>query len=268
MSPQADRSSFRFLLPSSLGAEAQSMASLLEGELRRGLGLPCEVAVAQDYKSLSADLLAWRADAGWAPPYVCAQLEAMGARIVGRVLRRGGATYRAALVCRAKDPLGLMDLAGKRAAWVDGESIGGRLLALAFLKSMGVEPHKTFGAQEILGSYQKAVEAVLDGRADVASVYAPAGPPDEGPTGLPEVVPGREAELRIMAYTEAVPNDGVAVAMALGMEVQERLLNVLSDLGGSPQGKRLLEGLFHGEGFEPAPRLGYRALYRVAQASL
>ena len=39
-------------------------------------------------------------------------------------------------------------------------------------------------------------------------------------------------------------------------------------LHATEEGKQLLEQCFHAERFELAPRMGYRALYRVALASL
>ena len=46
------------------------------------------------------------------------------------------------------------------------------------------------------------------------------------------------------------------------------LEKVLLTLESSPSGKALLDETFSAERFEPAPRMGYRALYRVALASL
>src|SRR5690349_20656551 len=93
--------SFRFGLPPSLGAAARDHAPRLEKYLARALGKLVEVSVASTYDGLGKDVLAGKVDAAWAPPFVCARLEAMGARVAARGVRRGRAVYRGALVCRA-----------------------------------------------------------------------------------------------------------------------------------------------------------------------
>jgi phosphonate transport system substrate-binding protein len=46
------------------------------------------------------------------------------------------------------------------------------------------------------------------------------------------------------------------------------LESTLLGLESSPEGQELLKKVFSADRFEPAPRMGYRALYRVALASL
>jgi phosphonate transport system substrate-binding protein len=51
-------------------------------------------------------------------------------------------------------------------------------------------------------------------------------------------------------------------------ELASQLERALLGLHENEEGRRLLEDIFTAERFEPAPRMGYRALYRVALASL
>jgi phosphonate transport system substrate-binding protein len=51
-------------------------------------------------------------------------------------------------------------------------------------------------------------------------------------------------------------------------ELVGQLEHALLGLHERPEGLRLLGDIFKAERFEPAPRMGYRALYRVALASL
>src|SRR6185436_13295030 len=104
---------------------------------------------------------------------------------------------------------------GRTAAWADRDSVGGYLLAVAYLRGKGVDPNKIFSEQRFAGSYKAAVEEVLAERADVTSVFAPVSKNGDGRTGLDEVVPGREKELEIIAFTDESPNDGVAVSMSV-----------------------------------------------------
>jgi len=269
--PMPPRNTVRFALPPSLGSQAAAdRAARLQQVLSSRMGKPVDVYVAPDYEALAKDLLSGRSDAAWAPPFVCARVEAMGVRVLVRGVRANGSTYRAALVCRADSPFKSGDLKGARALWVDRDSVGGYLLASGYLRAKGLNPAQLFEKQEFAGSYRAAVEGVLQGRADVTSVFAPAaaeGEPDT--TGLSQVAPpGREKELHVIAFTDEAPNDGVVVSMNVSPDLVEHLENTLLTLHESTEGKALMREIFSAQSFEQAPRLGYRALYRVALASL
>jgi phosphonate transport system substrate-binding protein len=268
--PNPARFSFRFALPPSLGNTlARERAEHFTSFIERALGRKVEVSVSASYEALAKELLAGRADAIWAPPFVCARVEAMGVRVLARGVRRGRSSYRAALVTRAGSGLTLEKLPGTRVAWVDRDSVGGYLLPAAYLKAKGLEPAKTFASQQFAGSYKAALEAVLGGTADMASIFCP--PESTGLTyadGVEVVLPGRGGAFELIAYTEEAPNDGVPVGMGVAPELAGLLERALLGLHESDEGKRLLEEIFSAERFEPAPRMGYRALYRVALASL
>jgi phosphonate transport system substrate-binding protein len=268
--PSSPRFSFRFGLPPSLGSDVtRGRAESLAQALERALGRRVEVSVAATYEALAKDLLAGRADAVWAPPFVCARVEAMGVRVLARGVRRGRSSYRSALVARVGSGLTVETLQGTRVAWVDRDSVAGYLLPGAYLKARGLEPARTFASQQFTGSYRAALEAVRAGTADVASIFCP--PESTGLTfadGVEVVLPGTSDDYDLIAYTEEAPNDGVPVGMGVAPELAGLLERALLGLHESEEGRHLLEELFAAERFEPAPRMGYRALYRVALASL
>jgi phosphonate transport system substrate-binding protein len=267
--PRVQRDFVRFALPPSLGADAAlSRAQKLESYFGEHLHQRCEIAVAPSYEALAKDLLSGKVDAAWAPPFVCARIEAMGVRVLVRGVRSGASSYRAALVGRVDSPLTLDTLGGRPAVWTDRDSVGGYLLAMALLRGKGLEPNKVFKSQDFAGSYQAALQAVLDERADVTSVFAPAGKEGGERTGITEIMPGREKEFGLIAFTEESPNDGVAVSMSAGGALVADLERTLLSLHEAPQGAEILKDTFRAEKFEVAQRMGYRALYRVALASL
>jgi phosphonate transport system substrate-binding protein len=270
IAPPPPRQTFRFALPPSLGADAASdRAKKLERHLDVSLGRPAEVVVATSYEVLAKDLLGGKVDAAWAPPFVCARVEAMGVRVLVRGVRNGASQYRAALVARADSKVTLEKLAGLTAVWTDRDSVAGYLLAVAFLRSRGLDPAKVFFAQQFAGSYRAALDTLLAGKADVSSVFAqPATPSAPNASGLDQLVPDRKGELAVVAFTDLSPNDGVAVSMSASPVLVTALEKTLLSLHQTPEGAALLGETFSAERFEPAPRMGYRALYRVALASL
>ncbi len=263
------RSTVRFAMPSSLGERASANHARLAAWLTQALGRETEVVVGATYESLARDLLSGRADAAWAPPFVCARIEAMGVRVLVRGVRAGASVYRAALVTKAGKALTAQNLKGTTAAWTDRDSVGGYLLPMAWLKEQGVEAGKTFAAQHFAGNYLAALTEVFDGKADLTSVYAPAAKAGQGDlTGIDEVWSGHGKDFHVIGFTEEAPNDGVAVSMSAAPQLVADLEKTLLSLQQSPEGGALLKDCFHAEKFEPAPRMGYRALYRVALASL
>jgi phosphonate transport system substrate-binding protein len=256
---------FRFAVPPSLGPVRVDRTERLGNFLERSLGRPVEVSVAPSYEQLAKQVLNGAMDAAWAPPFVCARLEAMGVRVAVRGIRHGSSTYRAALIARAGGGMELDRLLGTRAAWVDRESVAGYLLPVAMLKARGLDPSRVFCGQTFAGSYRGALEALLEGRAEVTSIFAPAS---GGGTGVETVWAAHENDVEVLAYTEEAPNDGIALSMETPAADSEALEACLLGLHDSREGTVFLKELFNAERFDPAPRMGYRALYRVAAAAL
>lgn len=259
----------RFGLPPSLGKDAlKDRADRLKSFLTRSVGQDWSVSVAGTYDGLAKDILAGRLDAAWAPPFVCARIEAMGVRVLVRGIRRGASTYRAALLCRSDAKITVERLQGLSAIWVDRDSVGGYLLAMAFLKSKGLEPSKTFFAQQFAGSYKAALEGLVQGKAEVTSVFAPpASVSQDALSGLDDIAPELRQSVAVVALTEESPNDGVAVSMGVQPAVITALEKTLLQMHGNDK-SGLLKDVFNAERFESAPKMGYRALYRVALATV
>jgi phosphonate transport system substrate-binding protein len=264
--PRSARGTLRFAVPPTLG-DVHTRAPALEAYLSEALGRPSEVVVPGSYESLAKDLLGGKVDAAWAPPFVCARIEAMGVRVLVRGVRNGASTYRAAVVCRSNANITKDTLQGTSAAWSDRDSVGGYLLPMAWLREQGHDPAKLFSKQEFVGSYKAALEQVATGAVDVTSLFAPSKNGGAS-TGISEVWPGQEQSFRVLTYTDESPNDGVAVAMSMSGQVVTDLEKAMLAMKDSAAGVQVLNDMFHAERFEPAPRMGYRALYRVALASL
>ncbi len=258
----------RFALPPSLGtAEALSRARGFGEHLAAKLGSGVAVVVAPNYATLQSMVIDGIVDVAWAPPFVCARLELKGLRVTVRGSRAGATSYRAALVCRKTTPLELtaLSLRGTGASWVDRDSVGGYLLAVALLKSKGIEPANVFREQRFAGSYREALKAVLEERSDVTSVFAaPDGTPERG---IDEALPRHAADFAVVAYTAESPNDGVVMAAGMNAEVSGAITRALLAMHGSDEGTSLLKRTFRIDRFDAAPAGSYRSLYRLALGS-
>jgi phosphonate transport system substrate-binding protein len=258
-------SSIRFCLPLSVSTAGSQRVEQLQTFLSAQLSQDVEVTVAGSYEQLMREVSSGRTHLAWAPPFICARLEAAGIRVVLRQVRGGVSTYRAALICHQRHPLTLSTLQGTRAVWSERDSVGGCLLAMAFLKENNLEPASVFSAQTFAGSYRKALKALIDSQADVTSVFSD----DTGRRlGVEELWPEVKDQFRVIALTDVAPNDGIVVSHSATPQLLADVERVLSSMHLHSAGQSILASCFRAERFEPAPRLGYRALYRVALASL
>jgi phosphonate transport system substrate-binding protein len=78
---------------------------------------------------------------------------------------------------------------------------------------------------------------------------------------IDELLPGKQALLLPLAFSEEAPNDGVALAPFTPPLLVRALEQAFIGIDQLPMGPELLD-LFRAERFELAPRQGYRAFYQ------
>lgn len=201
--------SLTILFPPTLGrVRASARAQLLAETLGRQLGLRAIVTVAESYTELEHKVLAQEVDIAWAPPSICARAEQREQTIL-KAVRQNRSMYRSVLVCRQSEELTIDSLEGKRAAWVDPLSTGGRLLAISLLRQGGADPASLFASESYHGSYQGALLSVIGGQADISSVYCYGTDDVDVRWSLGEHVGASEVQLRGFAFTDESPSDGL-----------------------------------------------------------
>ncbi len=225
------------LFPPSLGHIAASARAEMLGQwLGKRLDAEVEVRVADDYAQLERSIADGQVDLAWAPPAVCARVES-NALAIFKAVRGGRSDYRAALVSRSHRFASAADLASRRAAWVDRLSVGGYLLACAYLRANGVDPDRQLGEQRFFGSYALAVRAVLRGDSDFTSVYTRGVDEDSAFQSLAELVGDRAKQMHVVGVTPPAPTDGLVVTRRPAAErtlaAVERLRHTMGLGGGS-----------------------------------
>ncbi|MFY0566251.1 sensor histidine kinase [Archangium lansingense] len=242
----------RFLTYPSLGDMKEHVrAELLGHAISLRMGRPVVVETVPTYEALTRELEAGRVDLAWATAEQCAQF-ASRAWTVLRAVRFGRGYYHAALVCRASEPLTLERLRGKRAAWVTPHSVGGYLLIARRLERLGMPPSTVFSEEHFVGTYRKAVQAVISGKADVTSI--PTSQPDESAAhaymGIVQVqLSSDERQLAPILFTEATPADGILLTHRLSREEAASLASIILELSKDGTGLERLSAPFNAEGF-------------------
>lgn len=239
----------RFLVYPTQGEVREHVrAEFLGRLLAERLGRPVVVEVASTYEEVEEEVAAGKVDIAWATAEQCDRFE-LEARAVLRVVRVGRWYYHSALLCRADKPLSLMDLHGKRAAWVAPLNTGGHLLAARYLTSQGLPPAEVFSEQRFLGSYRKAMLAVLEGEADVTSIYVSHADEANVRAFLAERVGADEARLTPFAFTGQTLSDGLVLTRRLSREEASKLVSILTEMSQEGSGLDLRVSPFNAEGF-------------------
>ncbi len=192
---------------------------------RSGLSI---TAKACTYESLAAAMKDGTVTLGWLPPIVYLKAAAVAQPLL-RIQRGKDQSYQTALLVREdapyKEP---RDLRNARAAWVDPWSAAGFVIPRLWLLSHGVDPRTLFRAESFKWSHKAAVQAVVDGAADVCGTYASVDAEGAITSGGWSTVP--EAKTRVLHKLGPVPSDLIAHVASLPESTIHALKKALTDV--------------------------------------
>ena len=253
MGETIDRTGFKFGLPPSLGTEPVWALAREFADLLYDVGFSTVVPY-KTYQALQQAVLAGDVDAAWGPPLTCAHVESVGGTVALRAVRGGDTTYRAAFVTRLQDSFDLSHLGHgafrPRVAWVEQSSVGGYLLPRAYLRAFGVDLDGAFLNQRWLGSYSACIDALLEFESDLTALFVRHG-------DFTGTWRDRARRLRVLAYTDESPNDGVVISPRCSEERADALVGGLAHLIEKPSSREVLMSMFTTDGFDVPPRGTY-----------
>jgi signal transduction histidine kinase/ABC-type phosphate/phosphonate transport system substrate-binding protein len=242
----------RFLVFPSLGEVQEHVRVDLFGRvLSQRLGRPVVVELAPTYEMVEQELAEGRVDLAWATPEQCSVFGSKAWAVL-RAVRSGRSSYSSAFVCRSDAPLSLETLKGTRVAWVAPRSTGGHLLPVRHLLSRGIIPSEVFAEQRFVGTYRRALAAVLKGEADLASIYVPHSDVHSARAILAIYATYLGIDDRLLtpfAFTEPTPADGIILSRRLSQSEAATLTSVLTGMTTDGNGADLVLGPFKVEGF-------------------
>ncbi|HEY3450480.1 MAG TPA: phosphate/phosphite/phosphonate ABC transporter substrate-binding protein [Myxococcales bacterium] len=245
------------LIVSSGTTTAQEQSDAFALFLQKALAKPARAVVFPDYDTLADALAAGKVDVAFLAPMAYVRTTAQ-AKItpVAKVLRNGQATYRSVLFGPAASAINNLDELKKanelKVAWVDPSSATGYIFAKALLMQKGINPAGVFKDQAFLASHDAVCRAVAEGQAQVGASYsiATGAEPVKEITGCQNALPGAgAAALKVIAVTDAIPNDVLAVKDGFPEEARAALDAAARALSQSDEGKKTLAAAFHAEGF-------------------
>ena len=246
-------------LSSPLGAgQASRDAAQLSALFTEALKQPVEAQVVA-HDDLPLWLAQGKVDFAWLSASQYVRASKAGAVVpVAKLLRGGLPFYRSALFVRKSGAKKLADLKGKRIAFTTEGSGAGHMLALRILMDAGFKAEDLRG-QKFLGDHAAVCRAVLDGKADAGATFANDGR-GGALAGCSETVGEETKKLRVLATSEPIPNDVIAVRPDAPEALLSGVRSALLSLSQSSDGRARLSSLFHADAFVPAADADYALL--------
>jgi phosphonate transport system substrate-binding protein len=238
--------------PRSGTTDLQNKAKAFTDFLSKELQQPVEAIVADETAAVEA-LRANRADVAFlsSRPALKAQ-ELAGARLYLAEVRSnysGGHTYKSIFVVPKNSPLKsgkgadiLTQLKGKKIVFTSPTSGSGFIFPVAELVKQELVPNRDrldgfFGQVSYGGGYDKALQAVVRGQADVAAV-------SEYTLGAPYITAAEASNLRVLYSISGVPAHGVSIDDDVPMRTRNKLIAAMLKFN-QPQNNQLLKSLYN-----------------------
>ncbi|MEG6573176.1 phosphate/phosphite/phosphonate ABC transporter substrate-binding protein [Caldibacillus debilis] len=200
----------------------------LADRLSEELDMKVSAVTMTSYNALIEAMGANQVQIGFIPAfgYVIAH-EQYGVEVLLKSIRYGSGTYRAQYVVRADSGIdSLEDLKGKVWAYADPTSTSGflfpasQLMEKFNLKSKEELQTKFFKDYLVAGGHDNAAIAVYEGDADVATTF------EDVRTELKDEYPDVMEKLKVIGYTDPIPNDTISVTKELDDELVQKIKEI------------------------------------------
>ena len=205
--------------------------------LSDALGEKVNLYVAKDYGDLRTQMEAGEVDIGSFSPFAYVDAVQGGKiRIIAQSVIDGSATYRGIIVARRESGLkSIAELRGKRFAFVDPKSASGYVYPRAMLIEKGIDPNSFFKETIFAGDHLKVIAVVLEGHVDAGATY-------DGALGIAKAKGMASDHLVILASTDPIPHDAIAVRRGLDEALTKKIQSALVNLDKTAAGRRVIAG--------------------------
>lgn len=234
----------------------------LADRLSEELGIEVKGQVMTSYNSLVEAMGANQVHVGFIPAfgYVLAN-EQYGAEVILKSIRYGSGTYKAQYLVRADSGIEtLEDLEGKIWAYPDKGSTSGYLfpasqLMKKFDYASAPELETEFFSNTVqAGGHDTAALAVLEGDADVATTF------DDVRTELEAEHPDVMKELKVIGYTDEIPNDTISVTKELDNDLVKQIKEVFLSFNDDEEMIKIMNEVYNWDAIDEASDEEYKVV--------
>lgn len=239
-------------VPSLDATRVLATGSTLARMLEVATGYRVRAEVPTSYAATIEAMCAGRVDVGFLATfaYVLAnQRCGVDGRLVS--IRQNKPYYVAQILYRADlNVKSLQDLRGKKFAFVDPASTSGYLFPAALLKKNGIDPDRFFSQVVFAGGHDKVVLAIYTGSVDAGATFGdPDNPVFEARERVVRQYPDVREKVKVLMYTDPIPNDTVSFRRDLADEVKEKVTKAMFRIAQTPPGKETIFALYQHEGY-------------------
>lgn len=247
-----------YFVPSLEAGKVVSSGEAIAKALNEATGYHYKVAVPTSYAAVIEALGSYQCDIAWLPTYAYVLAhEKYNANVRLITVRNGLKNYRGQFVAARPDIKSIEDLNDKIVAYTDAASASGYIYPSALLKQKGIVPKDHIFA----GGHPQAILAVYSGRADVATTYwSPVdstGTPRDAREKLYETHKDIFNKVRIIGYTDWIPNDTVTFRKNMPEELEREVVKALYDFSQSEKGSHILQLLYDVDALDHAGDADY-----------
>ena len=260
-------------VPSENMQDVLKNAAPIVDKLHQALGMDVQPFVATDYAGVVEALRGDKLDIAFLNPaaYVMARDEAH-IRVLLKSTRRGGDAFYAAIFTRTDSGINtLADLKNRTFAFGDPISTSGHIFPVKMFKAIGIDPARDFQHVVYAGGHDATVLAVFNHKADAGATFSNDTKGNDGAWDLYLKTPAERQQIKVIAYSEPIPNDNLVVNQKLDAKTVERIKTIFMGLSKTPDGRKWLDKMYSIEGFVPATDSDYdsvRAAFKIAGINL
>lgn len=252
-SPYGDTILFLGRIPFTNASEMVAKHEKFLQYLARELGVKeVRLVLANDYQSILERLLKDEIHIGWLGTISATDIiNNPQVKLLAKPVRFGTTSYRGIIITREDNDIQtLLDLKGKKFAWVEKDSASGYIFPKALLLEAGISPQSDFSEAAFLGKHDAVVLNVLLGKYDAGCCY------DDARNTLKDKE--KVHQLKILATTQDISNEPIVCRENLPEDLKTNLRKAFLKINNDdPAGKEILRDLTDVEGFLPANESDY-----------
>jgi phosphonate transport system substrate-binding protein len=240
----------------------KALAQLLE----KRTGYHYEVSVPTSYAAVIAALGSGKVDMAWLAPlsYVVAH-DRYGAKVLLISIRSHSKTYEGFILVRSDSGINsLADLKGKKFAYVDPLSTSGCVYPKLLLLKHNYNPERFFSQVVYAGGHDTVVMDVYKNKVDGGAIYG--GPVSDAREKVKGIYKDVLSKTKVIAKTDPIPNDVIAVRKDLPYAVAGRIRSGLLAVAKSDEGRQAVLALYGIDSLAPTDDSQFDSVRQAAKA--
>lgn len=249
-------------IPSQDAGNIATTAEPLEEFLSEELGIPVRAEVMVDFSGLIEAMRTQQVDVGFLNPFGFVQAEDRAdVEVLLKSIRHGDDFYVAQYTVPADSPIqtidDLLEQEGLVWAYPDDLSTSGFLFPAKQLIDMGIDNLDNHFQRLSVGGHDNAMMQLIDGQADFATTF------EDARDTLADEFPDIYDDLRVIGYTDAIPNDTISVRSELSDELKEDIKQAFLSLNDNEEMLAIMNEIYTWDGIAEAQSSDYDIVREV-----